>query len=157
MVDDSLGKQRCFLILLFFLQALAFMCCTQARLSYSLKEPQAGCQKTDGPGSFCNAFHYILSLAAFVIAAAMQFQYGSCQRGFLLLDITSRMAQNNESYKSRKVLKTKPKKLIWNIFKCAWVTLERRWAEHEQNNEIACTLQYLLGCPSRGALVHYCD
>lgn len=78
MVNDSLGKQKCFSILLFSLQALAFMCCTQARLSYSLKELQAGCQEADGPGSFCNAFHYILSLAAFVITATMEFQYGSC-------------------------------------------------------------------------------
>lgn len=48
------------------------------KAQYSLK-PQAGGQKTDGSGSFSNAFHYILSLAAFVITAALEFQYGSCQ------------------------------------------------------------------------------
>lgn len=35
--------------------------------------------------------------------------------------------------------------------------LERRGAEHEENNEIAGTLQYLSGCPSLGALIHSCD
>lgn len=126
--------------------------------SYALKKPQAGCQKTDGTGSFCSASHCTLRLAAFVITAAMEFQWGSCQCRFLLLDIASRTAQHSESYKSRQVLKNTPKKLIWNIFKCAWVTPEMgRGAEHEQNYEIVCALQYLLGYPSVGALVCSCN
>lgn len=35
--------------------------------------------------------------------------------------------------------------------------LDSRGAEHEENNEIAGTLQYLSGCPSLGALIRSSD